>query len=209
MGESMPFRSDEELSEMGFAAIGRGVSISHLASFHGTSRISIGDHCRIDDFAVLSAGEGGISLGMHVHIAVFCSLIGKERIELHDFSGISARTSVFSSSDDFSGAHMTGPTIPQEYLGVISKPVTVGRHCVVGTGSVLLPGTVMGEGSTLGALSLAKGRLDAFTLYGGVPAVRIKARDNVLLSLERDFLAHTEGWFEDDGHEASPDSDGS
>jgi galactoside O-acetyltransferase len=156
------------------------------------SRISIGDQSRIDDFAVLSAGDKGILIGMHVHIAVFCSLIGKERIELRDFSGISARTAVVSSSDDFSGAHMTGPTIPQEFLGVISKPVIIGRHCVVGAGSVLLPGTVMGEGSTLGALSLAKGSLDPFTLYGGVPAARIKARQKVLLNLEKDFLAHTE-----------------
>jgi len=120
----MAFRSEEELREMGFAALGRGVKLSRLASLHGISRISISDYSRIDDFAVLSAGEGGISIGMHVHIAVFCSLIG----------------------DDFSGAHMTGPTVPTEYLGVISKPVTIGRHCVVGTGSVLLPGTLMGEG---------------------------------------------------------------
>jgi galactoside O-acetyltransferase len=204
----MPFRSEQELQDMGFASIGRGVKISRLASFHGIPRISIGDESRIDDFAVLSAGEKGIFIGMHVHIAVFCSLIGKERIELRDFSGISARTSVFSSSDDFSGAHMTGPTIPQEFLGVISEPVTIGRHCVVGTGSVLLPGTVMGEGSTLGALSLAKGTLDPFTLYGGVPAVRIKARKEVLLKLERDFLAHTEGWFEDGDNDAATDSSG-
>ena len=37
---------------------------------------------RIDDFCVLSAGEGGIEIGDYVHVAVFCMLIGAGKIKL-------------------------------------------------------------------------------------------------------------------------------
>lgn len=185
--EKMNFIPEDELNRMGFASLGQGVKLSRHASLHGISRISIGDNSRIDDFAVLSAGKGGIFIGRHVHVAVFCSLIGKGRIELHDFANLSGRTSIYSSSDDFSGVHMTNPTIPAEYLGVVSEPVIVGKHCVVGSGSVLLPGTVMREGSTVGALSLAKGELEEFTMYAGIPAKSIRARKRDLLAKEAEF----------------------
>jgi len=174
---------------MGFAHVGKNVSLSTRASLYGISSISIGDNSRIDDFCVLSAGEDGIFIGNYVHVSVFASLIGRGRIELMDFSAVSSRVSVLSSTDDFSGEFMTGPTVPVEYVGVISAPVIVGRHCVVGAGSVLLPGTIMHEGATLGALSLAKGELDSFTLFGGVPARAIKRRKDRLLDLERRFLS--------------------
>jgi galactoside O-acetyltransferase len=180
----MSFFSDEELLGLGFARLGRGVKLSRLASLHGTSRISIGDHSRIDDFCVLSAGDGGIVIGKHVHVAAMCTLIGKAKIELADFSGISSRVSVYSSSDDFSGAVMTGPTVPTEFTRVDSRPVRIGRHVIVGTGSVVLPGTVIEDGVALGALSLAKGLLREFTLYSGVPAKEIRPRKRDLLELE-------------------------
>lgn len=189
----MSFFSEEELLGFGFARIGRGVKLSRLASLYGTSRISIGDHSRIDDFCVLSAGEGGIVIGRHVHVAVMCTLIGKAKIEIADFSGISSRVSVYSSSDDFSGAVMTGPTVPPEFTRVDSRPVQIGRHVIIGAGSVVLPGTEMQEGVALGALSLAKGVLRQFTLYYGVPAKEIRPRKRDLLELEAKLKRDTKG----------------
>jgi galactoside O-acetyltransferase len=183
----MSFHSPEELRGFGFASLGQDVKISTRAALYGTSRMSIGSNTRIDDFCVLSAGDGGIVIGEYVHIAVMCSLIGHARIELGDFSGISGRTCVYSSSDDFSGSVLTNPTVPQEYTNVDSRPVHLGRHVIVGAGSVILPGTVMKDGAALGALSLAKGVLEEFTMYSGVPAKKIKLRKRDLLRLEVDL----------------------
>ena len=185
----MTFYTDEELRTIGLASVGQNVRLSRLASLHGASRISIGDHSRIDDFCVLSAGDGGISIGRNVHIAVFCSLIGRGRIEIRDFVGLSGRTSIYSSTDDFSGEFLTGPTIPPTLTNMDHKPVTIGRHAIVGAVSVILPGTELRDGVALGALSLAKGVLEEFTIYVGSPAVRKKARSRRLLELERDLHA--------------------
>ena len=184
----MAFLSDTELVAMGFAAVGRNVKISNRASFYGCERIVLGDHVRIDDFCVLSAGEGGICIGRNVHLAAHCSLIGAGRIVLEDFSGISSRVAIYSSNDDYSGAAMTNPTVPALYTRVTHAPVHIGRHVIVGSGSVILPGVTIGEGAAVGALSLVKRDCEAFGVYSGVPARRIGARKTDLLALEARLL---------------------
>lgn len=178
------FLRDDELKSLGFAEIGSDVRLSRRASIHGASRIRIGSHVRIDDFAVLSAGAGGITIGSHVHIAVFVSMIGSAKITISDFAGLSSRVAVLSSSDDFGGSHLTGPTVPAQLTRVVSEPVSIGRHAVVGAGSVVLPGASMGDGSVVGAMSLVKGSLPPFTIYAGIPVRKIGDRSRDLLQLE-------------------------
>lgn len=182
-----------ELERMGFAALGRDVQLSDRAAVYGASRIALGDHARIDDFCVLSAGEGGIAIGQHVHVAVFCSLIGAARIELEDFAGLSSRVSIYSSSDDYTGSALTNPTVPAEFTRVEHSPVRVGRHVIVGAGSVILPGVNLHDGSAVGALSLVTRDCEAFTVYSGVPARRVGPRSRQLLEAERRYLASRRG----------------
>lgn len=181
--------SQEALEQMGFAALGAGVSISDRASFYGAARIKLDDHVRIDDFCVISAGEGGVEIGQHVHVAVFTLLIGAGRIVLGDFANISSRVSIYSSSDDYSGASMTNPTVPDAYKCVHSAPVSIGRHVIIGSGSVILPGLTLEVGVAVGALSLVKSDCKAFGIYAGNPASRVRERKRDLLELERQFLA--------------------
>ena len=178
-----------ELERMGFAGLGADVQLSDRAAVYGASRITLGDHARIDDFCVLSAGAGGIAIGRHVHVAVFCSIIGAARIELADFSGLSSRVSIYSSSDDYTGQALTNPTVPEAFTRVEHAPVHVGRHVIVGAGSVILPGVTREEGAAVGALSLVSRHCEAFTVYSGVPARRVGPRSRELLEVERRFLA--------------------
>lgn len=184
----MGYLNLEQLANMGFARIGRDVKISDKASLYGCGRISIGDNVRIDDFCVLSAGEGEIEIGNHIHIAVQALIIGGGKITLSDFSGISSRVSVYSSNDDYSGASLTNPTIPAKFTNVTHKDVFVGRHVIIGSGSIVLPGAVLEDGVAVGALSLVKGTCDSFGTYVGNPAKKIRDRKRDLLALEQEFL---------------------
>ena len=176
------------IEALGFAAVGRNVRISDRASFHGASRITLGDDVRIDDFCVFSAGAGGIVIGQHVHVAAFTSLIGAGKITLCDFSNVSSRVSIYSSSDDYSGATMSNPTIPETYKAVQHADVFIGRHVIIGCGSVVLPGVRLEDGVAIGALSLVKESCSAFGIYAGNPARRLRERERGLLDLERRFL---------------------
>ena len=181
--------SRDSIEKLGFESVGENVQISNLATFYGADRISVGNNVRIDDFCVLSAGVGGISIGQHVHIAVYSSLIGAGKISLSDFCNISSRVSIYSSSDDYSGVSMTNPTVPHTYTRVTQADVFLGKHVIVGSGSVILPGVVLEEGVAVGALSLVKQKCDAFGIYAGNPAQRVKERKRDLLDLEMQFLA--------------------
>ena len=183
--------SRDAVIRMGFASVGKDVEISDRASFYGASRIAVGNCVRIDDFCVLSAGERGISIGDNVHVAVYSSLIGAGRIALGNFSNISSRVSIYSSSDDYSGETMTNPTVPQEFKNVCDADVCLGRHVIVGCGSVILPGVTLEEGVAVGALSLIRTDCAAFGIYAGVPAQRIGERSRALLAVERRFINYS------------------
>ena len=177
------------IDEMGFASVGENVQISDRASFYNTAKISLGNNVRIDDFCVLSAGIGGILIGDHVHIAVYASLIGAGKITLSDFCNISSRVSIYSSNDDYSGTTMTNPTMPSQYTGVTHANVFIGKHVIVGSGSVILPGITLAEGVAVGALSLVTKSCEAFGIYAGNPAKRLKERKRDLLELEKAFVS--------------------
>jgi dTDP-4-amino-4,6-dideoxy-D-glucose acyltransferase len=184
----MAMLSRDSLEKLGLASMGANVQISDRASIYGASGIALGNNVRIDDFCVLSAGVGGISVGDHVHIAVYSSLQGAGRITLSDFCNISSRVAIYSSNDDYSGTTLTNPTVPREYSGVTHADVFFDKHVIVGCGSVILPGVVLEEGVAVGALSLVHNRCQAFGIYAGTPARRIKERKRDLLELEQRFL---------------------
>lgn len=176
------------MEDLGFSSIGDHVQISERASIYGAERISLGSHVRIDDFTVLAAGRDGIEIGNYVHIGVSSSLIGAAKITLCDFSGLSSRVSIYSSSDDYSGKFMTNPTVPAEYKNVTHDAVYVGRHVIIGSGAVVLPGVRIEEASAIGALSLVACDCASFGIYAGNPLRRVNERRSDLLELEADFL---------------------
>jgi len=162
--------------------------ISERAAVYNCANIFIGNNVRIDDFAVLSAGTGGIQLGDHVHVAVGATLLGRGRITMAAFSGLSSHSSIYSSNDDYSGAVMTGPTVPELYTQVMHADVFLGKHVIVGSNSIILPGVTLEEGVAVGSLSLVNRNCAAFGIYVGTPARRVKERKRDLLDLERQFL---------------------
>lgn len=185
----MAFIPQGTLNKMGFAHLGENVLISDKASIYNCKEISIGSNVRIDDFCVLSAGVGGIKLGDYIHIAVYTSLIGAGKITLSDFCNISSRVGIYSSNDDYSGSTMTNPMVLDDYKSVANENVSLGRHVIVGSGSIILPGVIAEEGVAVGALSLVNKKCEAFGVYAGNPAHRIKERKRNLLDLEKEFLS--------------------
>lgn len=184
----MAFLTEAQLAAMGFASLGSNVLISDKASFYGANRIQIGNNVRIDDFCVLSAGDGGIDIGNYIHIAVYSSLIGAGKITLSDFCNISSRVAIYSSNDNYSGEYMTNPMVPARYTNVTHDNVFLGKHVIIGSGSVVLPGVTLHEGVAIGALSLVTKDCEAFGVYIGSPAKKIKNRKQGLLEHEARLL---------------------
>lgn len=182
----MAWLTEDQIRRLSFESIGREVRISDKASIYEPSKISIGDFSRIDDFCVVS---GRVRLGRNVHLAVFSNVAGgSEGVEFGDFAGAAYGCQILSQSDDYSGLTMTNPTVPREFKNEIRSHVFIGRHCILGAGSIVLPGVKMGEGSALGAMSLLRESTEPWSIYVGVPARKIRARSNQLLEKESEYL---------------------
>lgn len=183
------FYLPEELKELGLGSYGENVLISRRASLYGAENMHFGSNVRIDDFCVLS---GKIKLGSYVHISAAVLMYGGSAgITFEDFTTISSRGAVYALSDDYSGEHMTNPMIPEKYSGVTQAPVYVEKHCIIGTGSTILPGVRLGEGCSFGAMCLINKSTEAWGIYMGIPLRRTGERSRRLLEDCEKLLAET------------------
>lgn len=182
----MAYLTDIQLQQFGFKSLGKNIKISDKASIYNPELIEIDDNSRIDDFCVIS---GKVKVGKNVHIAPFCLVAGGEKgITLEDFSGLAYQVQVFTQSDDYSGLTLTNPTIPSEFKKEIKREVLISRHVIVGAGSIIMPGVILHEGTSVGAMSLIRKSTDSWSIYLGNPAKKIKDRKKDLLQLEKKYL---------------------
>lgn len=181
------FLSEAEINDLPFAARGRNALIHARVNLVNVENISFGKNVRIDgDVTILATGR--VHIGDYVHIGAQCYLAGAAGLEMHDFSGLSQGVKIYTSSDDYSGEHLTNPTVPKEFLGTQEGRVVLGRHVIIGAGSVILPGVTVAEGCSIGALSLVRATTEPWGIYSGIPARRRIERSRNLLQLERRLL---------------------
>lgn len=178
------FYSIEELNDLNFKSLGTNVLISKKTSIYGASNMSIGNNVRIDDFCILS---GNISIGNYVHISAFCALYGKFGIVISDYCGCSARCTLYSATDDFSGEFMISPLVSEKYTNVIGGMIRLEKYSQIGANSVIMPNVIIGEGVATGAFSFINKSLDPWGTYVGIPVTRIKDRSKNILKLSTEF----------------------
>jgi acetyltransferase-like isoleucine patch superfamily enzyme len=172
------FLSVEEIRALGFKSVGKCVKISRNAKFYSPDKIEIGNNVRIDDFCILS---GNIKLGSNIHISPYVVLYGAMGIELEDYTGISARTTVYSAMDDFSGEYLVGPVHPEGSTNVTGGKVLIKKYTQIGAHCLVFPNITIGEGVAVGACSMVKSSLEPWAIYFGMPARKFKDRAKDLI----------------------------
>lgn len=173
------FFSQIELEELHFASIGQNVLISRKASFYGAEKMHLGNNVRIDDFCILS---GDITLGNNIHISAYSALYGAQGIIFKDNSGCSARTTIYSAMDDFSGDYLIGPFHSESETNVTGGPVVIEEFVQLGAHCLVFPGVTIHTGAVVGALSLVRSDIAEWTINVGIPAKAIRERSRKLLS---------------------------
>jgi galactoside O-acetyltransferase len=176
------FYSDEELGSLGLGAFGRNVLISRKASLYRPEEMFLGDHVRIDDFCILS---GKVEIGSFVHISAYTAIYAKFGVQVDDFATLSGRCLIYSQNDDYSGEFMTNPMVPEEFLNVSGGLVVFNKYSILGAGSIVLPGVVLGEGVAVGAMSLVNKSLESWKIYAGIPARFIRERRRNIAELAK------------------------
>ncbi len=153
----------KELKKFGVKTIGKFVKISNLVKFYNFKG-SIGDNSRIDDYVIL---KGNINIGKHVHISSFCILTApnvKSSITIGDFSGISAHTSIYAVTDDFTKSFLVNPTVKKNYTKPQLGHIKIGKCCLIGLKSTLLPKCNLKDFVSISANSVVNEKIDTGNL---------------------------------------------
>jgi acetyltransferase-like isoleucine patch superfamily enzyme len=138
------FYTKEELTEIGFEAVGENVNVSKDARFYSV-RGKIGNNSRIDAFTVIT---GNIDIQEDVHISPFCFLGGTGgRITFMNNSGISSHVSLFTKSDNYKNDNTNE-------IEKLVGDITLGKNSIVGSGSRILPGVIIHDNVSVGANSV-------------------------------------------------------
>jgi len=166
---------------------GKNVIIGKTVRIRYPELVEIGDNVIIDDFTYISTQ---LKLSSNVHISSGCKIIGgrDSYVEFGEFSTLAPNVTLSAGSDDYIGGIAT-PMIPLEYKGNVEiGKIILGRHCIVGANSVVLPNVTFNDGASIGALSLAKKDLESWILYVGIPVKKIKYRNKEqILKYENKF----------------------
>jgi len=173
--------------DLEFLSIGRDVSIWEKAQVIGPEKIEIGDSVIIDDFVLVIGGEI-TKLGSFIHIGAFSSIVGGGKLVMEDFSGLSGGVRIYTGNEDYLGSCLTNPAVPAPYRIPQRGFVTIKKHAIIGTNSIIFPNVTIGEGAVIGANSLVKKDCEPWTINVGSPAKPVKARPRErILELEKEL----------------------
>lgn len=153
-------------------------TVSELADLECSQRgtqIWIGPHCQIDSFVKIKpvGGEGHVRLGSHTYINSGCVFYSGNGISIGSDVLIAANCTLAPVNHAF--RDQTRLIREQGFLPsrggiVIEDDVWIGANCV------LLDGAVVRQGCVVGAGSLVRGELPAYSICQGTPAVPVDMR---------------------------------
>jgi len=147
------------------------------------ANINLGKDVEIDP----SSSVNNVTIGDNVRIAKRCSVFGSPDNQLEIGSdtyigmnsllnGFAAKLTIGSNVSIAQNVNImvdSGPNASpamQQVFPLEKKPVTVGNHVWIGTGSVIMPGVTLGDYCVVAANSYVNRSFDPFTIVGGSPA---------------------------------------
>jgi galactoside O-acetyltransferase len=166
---------------------GKNVIIGKTVRIRYPHLVEIADNVIIDDFTYISTQ---LIIEKCCHISSGSKLIGgiNSKVIMREFSTLAPNVVLAAGSDDYISG-IASPIVDKRFKGHCEfGQIELGKHSIVGANTTVMPNTHFGEGAAVGAQSLVKSNLDAWCLYAGIPAKRIKSRDKKrILELEENW----------------------
>ena len=130
----------------------------HAYPFRATDAAQVGTGSSyLDEITLLN--DHGITIGDRVSIGARCWLNGFGGITIGSDTMIGPGVFVHSANHKIDG----GIVVPDEWD---ERPVTIGRGCWIGAGSIVLPGTTLDDGCVVGAGSVLHGHYGSGVVFG-------------------------------------------
>lgn len=109
----------------------------------------------------------GLKLADGVAVGWYAELDARGGITIDHDTNISSHVKLITGSHD----------INDELFTADFRPITIGHHCWVGTGAIILQGVTIGDGAVVAAGAVVTKDVLPYTVVGGVPARKIRDRN--------------------------------
>lgn len=140
-----------------FGSCGEDVRISYGVDIRGAENIYVGSHTQIGPYALFWTTRAHIILGEKVLLGPRVTIItGNHRTDFVGKSIIEVQDSEKRPGDD--------------------QDVVIKDGAWLGANVTILKGVTIGEGAVIAAGAVVTGDVEAYSIYGGVPAKKIKNR---------------------------------
>ena len=170
---------DAYIDNLLWGRLGKDSKVIKPMRIIGKRRVFIGDKVTILNMArietVHSWGEqkleGRLTIGDGSSFEQCCHLIAAKDVKI----GKGCVFSSFVYISDCSHGYSPQKGIMESDLEI--KPVSIGDHCFIGTGSCIMPGSTLGNNVVIGANSVVTGEIPDNSMAVGSPARIIKKYD--------------------------------
>jgi acetyltransferase-like isoleucine patch superfamily enzyme len=148
---------------------GNGCDIDTGVVIKNRNGFRVGTNCVLYHGTYILNPQGIVALGNHSHLGAYCfvnACFGT--VSIGDHVAIGPGTKIFSYSNHYEmDCNVTDVRI--------TKDVFIGNNVFIGANCSILPGTRIEDNVILAAGSVAKGTLDADSIYGGTPCTKIRS----------------------------------
>ena len=136
-------------------------------SIHGT-RIEIGAHSVIDSFVKVkpAGGRGDLLVGTNSHINSGCVFYTGNGVRIGNHVAVAANCVFAPVNHAF---ELRDKLIAEQRFQPSRGGIVIEDDVWVGAGSVLLDGAILRRGCVIGAMSLVRGEVAAYTVQSGNP----------------------------------------
>ena len=140
-----------------FGRCGKNVSVPNTCSFSGIKNIYIGNNVSLGDRNIIQTTRAKVIFGDSIMIGPGVTIIsGDHRTDMIGRTMISIQE--------------------QEKLEENDQDIIFEGDNWIGANSTILKGVVIGKGAIVAAGSVVTKKVEAYSIYGGVPATKIKNR---------------------------------
>lgn len=148
---------------------GRGAVIRRhtIMNVSPINRFYLGNHSTIEEFTVVDNGVGNVMIGNHSRIGLRCTLIGPVEVGNH----VILAQNVVLSGLNHCYEDLSRPIHQQ---GVETRPISIGDESWIGANTIITAGVHIGRHVVIGAGSVVTHNIPDFCMAAGNPARIIK-----------------------------------
>lgn len=155
-------------------SIGNGVEFRSGVEIrvHGTSKILISDHVRIDrGVRLLSANKSTVKIGEKSRVSLYTVMNGGDDITIGKKVLISGFVYLQTSMHKFSD-----PKKPIQEQGYFHGPIILEDDVWLGAHVTVMPEVKICKGSIVGSNAVVTKTINSYKVFGGIPAKELKIR---------------------------------